>query len=131
MTGPIEVSRVENTAPFVLFGNSAGNYNGRNLLPGDHTLKVQPYSASGASGRSDIHCAIHGSRSERYSFRSVVNAATNQDIPGGIYCQPTACTGGAAVFNIRAETAGDVQSVELTLKKDGQLLTTRVVDTFW
>ena len=131
LTGPIEVSRVENMAPFVLFGNSAGNYNGRSLLPGDYTLKVQPYSASGASGRSDGISTVQFTVPDLSVTRFVlVNAATNQDIPGGIYCQPTACTGGAAVFNIRAETAGDAQSVELTLKKDGQPLTTRVENEF-
>ena len=114
LTGPIEESRVENTAPFVLFGNSAGNYNGRNLLPGDYTLKVQPYGASDASGRSDGISTIQFTVPDLSITRFVlVNADTDQDIPGGIYCQPTACTGGATTFNIRAETAGDVQSVEL------------------
>lgn len=44
----------------------------------------------------------------------LVNAVTNNDIPGAFGCSPNACLDNAVLFNIRAETFGNVGSVRLT-----------------
>lgn len=54
----------------------------------------------------------------------LVDAETNQDIPGGLYCDPFVCTGGATIMDIRAETSGaGIQSVKFTI--DGPVKETR------
>ncbi|WP_258422492.1 Ig-like domain-containing protein, partial [Aquiflexum gelatinilyticum] len=50
LTGPITASRTENGAPYSLFGDSNGNYSGRNLPAGTYTLSAIPYSGSNRSG---------------------------------------------------------------------------------
>jgi len=127
ITGPIEESRIENTAPFVLFGNTAGNYNGMALPPGNYTVTVQPFSLDEAQGKSDgISKVIFTVPDLSITQFVLVDSSSDQDIPGGLYCQPVACTGGAKSFNIRAETAGDVKSVKLILKKEGQIISNRI-----
>ncbi|MCH6236797.1 Ig-like domain-containing protein [Cognataquiflexum rubidum] len=50
LTGPINASRTENGAPYTLFGDSNGNYNGRTLPLGTYNLSAIPYSGSNRSG---------------------------------------------------------------------------------
>ena len=127
ITGPVQETRIENTAPFVLFGNDADNYNGRQLPPGAYTVTAQPFSEKDTRGRSGGISTVMFSVPDLSITRFVlVDAATDTDIPGGLYCLPFACTGDARSFNIRAEIAGDVESVELTLKKDGQIISNRI-----
>jgi hypothetical protein len=127
LTGPIDETRIENTAPFVLFGNVAGKYNGKRLPPGAYTLIAQPFSEKNANGSSDRLFSVSFKVSDLRITRFVlVDADNNKDIPGGLYCQPTACTGGASKFNIRADTIGGVGSVRLILRKDGVIVTDRI-----
>lgn len=50
LVGPINASRTENGAPYSLFGDSNGSYNGRILPLGTYTLSAIPYSGSNRSG---------------------------------------------------------------------------------
>lgn len=43
-------SRVENVAPWALFGDSNGDFAGRSLIPGNYTITATPYSADNAAG---------------------------------------------------------------------------------
>jgi hypothetical protein len=45
----------------------------------------------------------------------LVDAETNSDISGGLYCLPFACTGGAKLTDIFAETIGAVEPVKFTI----------------
>lgn len=126
LSGPVEETRIENTAPFALFGNSAGQYNGRRLRPGSYTLKIQAFGEKDGRGRSDgISTVVFRVSDWRITRFVLVNADTNKDITGGLYCEPV-CTGGATRFSIRTDTVGEVKSVELTLKKDGKVISNRI-----
>ncbi|WP_306013872.1 MULTISPECIES: PKD domain-containing protein [unclassified Allomuricauda] len=44
LTGPVTVSRREGVAPYALFGDSSGNYEGQDLPLGDYTLTATAYN---------------------------------------------------------------------------------------
>jgi hypothetical protein len=48
--GPLNRSVTENQAPYALFGDKNGNYNGRNLPIGNYILTATPYSQSNRKG---------------------------------------------------------------------------------
>jgi uncharacterized protein YjdB len=50
LRGPVNSSRTENVAPYALFGDSNGNYNGRPLSKGNYTINAIPYTLSGRNG---------------------------------------------------------------------------------
>jgi uncharacterized protein YjdB len=50
LSGPVNATRTENGAPYALFGDNNGNYNGRTLPNGDYTLSAIAYSGSNRSG---------------------------------------------------------------------------------
>ncbi|MCS4436001.1 Ig-like domain-containing protein [Aquiflexum gelatinilyticum] len=50
ISGPINRTITENVAPYALFGDKNGNYNGRNLPVGNYTLEATPYSQSNRRG---------------------------------------------------------------------------------
>lgn len=49
-TGPIVATRTENSAPYTLFGDSDGVYQGRELPAGKYVIEAIPYSGSNRSG---------------------------------------------------------------------------------
>lgn len=50
ISGPVNRSITENRAPYALFGDRNGDYNGRNLPVGNYTLEATPYSQSNRRG---------------------------------------------------------------------------------
>ncbi len=58
LSGCQNVTRTENVAPYALFGDSGGNYNGQSLPPGAYNLTATPYSGSGGSGVAGVSLTI-------------------------------------------------------------------------
>jgi hypothetical protein len=52
LSGPVSRTTTENDAPYSLFGDSGGNYDGSNLTVGSYTLTATPYNEPEASGNS-------------------------------------------------------------------------------
>jgi uncharacterized protein YjdB len=50
LSGPVNTTRTENGAPYALFGDKNGNYNGRTLPTGNYTLSATAYSEINMSG---------------------------------------------------------------------------------
>ncbi|MDX2306212.1 MAG: malectin domain-containing carbohydrate-binding protein [Microscillaceae bacterium] len=50
LTGPISNQRTENTAPYALFGDAAGNYEGAIFANGSYTMAATPYSQANLQG---------------------------------------------------------------------------------
>lgn len=50
LSGQVESTRVENVAPYALFGDVAGDYLPGNLPVGDYTMTATPYSGANLSG---------------------------------------------------------------------------------
>ncbi|EMS32077.1 hypothetical protein C943_01339 [Mariniradius saccharolyticus AK6] len=50
LTGPLVATRTENSAPYALFGDSDGVYQGRELPAGKYVIEAIPYSGSNRSG---------------------------------------------------------------------------------
>ncbi|GAA4280944.1 hypothetical protein GCM10022260_13650 [Gaetbulibacter aestuarii] len=52
LSGESTASRVENTAPYTLYGQTNGDYNGHNFTEGTYTLVVTPYASDDLSGEA-------------------------------------------------------------------------------
>jgi|GEM_PF-3944877 len=52
LSGPIDAGRVEDVAPYTLFGDASGELDGRGVVPGPYSLKVTVYA--GGSGQGAI-----------------------------------------------------------------------------
>jgi predicted phage tail protein len=50
LTGPLVATKTENSAPYALFGDSDGVYQGRELPVGKYVIEAIPYSGSNRSG---------------------------------------------------------------------------------
>jgi uncharacterized protein YjdB len=50
LSGPVNEIRVENNAPYALFGHNNGIYIGKKLIPGKYILAATPYSGSDQTG---------------------------------------------------------------------------------
>jgi uncharacterized protein YjdB len=50
LTGPVNANITENVAPYALFGDNRGNYNGKLLQAGEYTLEAVPYSEPNLGG---------------------------------------------------------------------------------
>ena len=50
LEGPVTFSRIENAAPYALFGDTNGDYFGKPLLEGTYTLSATPFSERDAKG---------------------------------------------------------------------------------
>lgn len=58
LSGPISYSRVENVAPFTLFGDSGGDYYGQILPEGNYTLHATPYTKANKQGEKGLALSI-------------------------------------------------------------------------
>lgn len=50
LTGPVGNTRNDNNAPYSIFGDSGGNYAGRNMQVGNYTLTATPYAQDNLGG---------------------------------------------------------------------------------
>ncbi|MFN3997653.1 MAG: MopE-related protein [Algoriphagus sp.] len=50
LAGPVNATMTDDVAPYALFGDKKGNYNGRNLPAGNYILTATPYSRSKRKG---------------------------------------------------------------------------------
>ncbi|MDJ0655128.1 MAG: ThuA domain-containing protein [Xanthomonadales bacterium] len=50
LTGPVAEARTENAAPYAVFGDTNGDFNGQPAAVGDYSLSVTAYSGSGGGG---------------------------------------------------------------------------------
>ncbi|MFK7958792.1 MAG: ThuA domain-containing protein [Lysobacterales bacterium] len=50
LTGPVATTRVENVAPYSLFGDTNGNFAGETLNPGNYLLQVSAFGQANAAG---------------------------------------------------------------------------------
>lgn len=72
LTGTTSATRVENVAPYALFGDSNGNYFGQTLGTGSYTIKATAYSGSNLSGTK--------LGADTVSF-SIINSGKNMNSP--------------------------------------------------
>ena len=109
--------QVENVAPFSAFGDVDGDYFGNEFgIPGIYTVTAVAYTEQNGQGLASTPytSTFEIVPAEPFGITSfvLVNADTNQDMPGALDCKPFVCLGNKEnLFNIRATTFGNVQSV--------------------
>ena len=114
-------SRIENLAPYSLFGDENGNFNPGRLRKGLHTIKATPYSrnrASGEAGESHTISFTVTQEGERLEVTSLilVNSDTNEDL---FELEDQSVLDLAVLpknLNVRAEINGSAKSVAWSLK---------------
>ena len=79
LDGPISINRVENMAPYTLFGDSnrGQDYAGKTFLPGQYILTVTPFEQARGQGTAGVPLTVHF---EIPPTLILVNADTNEDI---------------------------------------------------
>jgi len=70
LDGPTQISRIENKAPFTLFGDLEGKLFTESLEGGSYTLTATPYTQKGAKGEAGVPLVIN--------FEVVYSAQINQ-----------------------------------------------------
>ncbi|MFW5748225.1 MAG: alpha-amylase family glycosyl hydrolase [Chloroflexota bacterium] len=115
-----ELSRMENLAPFALFGDINGDYSGRTLPLGTHTVLAEPYS--GGSGSGDMGQTLEltftvvetttPAPPVAVTSFTLVDADTDTPIPGfdPIPADAIIDLNVTPEVNIRANTTGDAIS---------------------
>ena len=59
LRGPVSATRTENFAPYSLFGDTSGDYKGKNFVVGNYQLLVTPYSEDNTSGNSGTTISLN------------------------------------------------------------------------
>jgi uncharacterized protein YjdB len=92
LSGPINATRTENAAPYALFGDSNGNFNGRTFPIGIYTLSATAYSGSNRSGTVGPTTTIQFSivSSSTISVTGVAVSPSSSSIQAGSTQQLTA-----------------------------------------
>ncbi|NJB70428.1 surface protein [Saonia flava] len=72
LKGALSNTRTENVAPYALFGDNNGNYNGQDFGPGEYEIMGTPYSGSSLGGVQGIPLTVNFSISEEELFRPFV-----------------------------------------------------------
>ena len=78
ISGPVNTSRTENVAPYALFGDSGGNFNGNTFELGVYTLSAQAFEGSSGSGEAGPVLTISFELVDELSGEPVItNCPTN------------------------------------------------------
>ena len=120
LEGPVTFSRIENAAPYALFGDTNGDYFGKPLLEGTYTLSATPFSERDAKGMKGAIKTI--------TFEIVDTAPRITDVllstfnPNGTLLSNTSLEPGSSIiepqgttFNIEALANRFTSSVRLEL----------------
>ncbi|WPP49569.1 S8 family serine peptidase [Catalinimonas niigatensis] len=81
LSGEKEIKQLENLAPYALFGDDEGDYDGESLPLGSYTLKATPYTEDRAEGSKgyELSISFEVTQSPVASF-SLYNAETDEEI---------------------------------------------------
>lgn len=82
LSGTQSLKHTENILPYALFGDSKGNYTGKDLPPGDYALTATPYSKVNGKGTKGAPLTVHFKvvYPAAVTRFTLVNAATGGDI---------------------------------------------------
>ncbi|NJO00705.1 MAG: T9SS type A sorting domain-containing protein [Bacteroidia bacterium] len=83
LNGPLSRTRLENLAPYALFGDNNGDYSGQNLPVGDYTLTATPFEQMNGQGKSGPTLSIRFTITDtrvRVVELLLINAQTDQVI---------------------------------------------------
>lgn len=83
LSGPVNATRTENGAPYALFGDANGIYNGRTLPVGTYTLLATPYSGTNRSGTVGTTTSIQFSIVSNIAVTGVSVSPTTASIQVG------------------------------------------------
>ena len=86
LTGPgVNITQTENVAPYALFADNNGDFNGMTFVPGSYQLSVTAYAERNTSGEQSetlviTFTATEAVNNEDESLLFLVNSTTDQDI---------------------------------------------------
>ena len=58
-SGPVNITKTENIAPYAMFGDASGNFNEQTFTAGSYTFEATPYSGSSASGTAGTGLTVN------------------------------------------------------------------------
>ena len=118
-----QVFRIENVAPYALFGDYQGNYFDGHLRVGAHSLTATPYfedRAGGTPGTSQsLNFTVVDPDEPIISQFILIDADPDADLFALADSMRLDLSALPPNLNIRAEVEGDVKSVRFTLKPQG------------
>ena len=82
LSGPVSAYIAENVAPYALFGDSKGDYNGKILPAGDYTLEATPYTESNLGGTKGTPLSIRFSIGQKVMVPEIpkLNSPSNNSL---------------------------------------------------
>jgi uncharacterized protein YjdB len=84
ISGPVSATITENVAPYALFGDSKGNYNGKLLPEGAYTLEAVPYSEPNLGGTKGTSLSIQFSIAEKVLAPAIPKLSSPADNSTGM-----------------------------------------------
>lgn len=94
MSGPLSASKTENTAPYTLFGDSNGIYQGRELSVGRYTVEAIPYTGASRGGTAGASFRIEFEIKELPLAAPILvspsDQASNQELTGTLQWEAVA-----------------------------------------
>lgn len=96
LSGPVSSTRTENTAPYTLFGDSNGIYQGRELSVGRYTVEAIPYTGASRGGTAGASFRIEFEIKELPLAAPILvspsDQASNQELTGILQWEAVANT---------------------------------------
>lgn len=136
LNGVQSISRTENIAPYALFGDApAGNYNGNDFIEGTYMLTAAPYSEDNLGGNTgeilSINFELYDESVISITEFMLVNAETDEDLfllTEGMQIDLSSLS--THNLDIRANTDGDVESVQLQLEGNLEIIRTENLEPY-
>jgi secreted PhoX family phosphatase len=72
LTGPTNKTKTENVAPYAVFGDKNGNFNGKYMPAGAYTIKATPYTQKKAKGMALSSSMVNFTLVEKYANKAVL-----------------------------------------------------------
>ncbi|MEO1654651.1 MAG: hypothetical protein AAFU64_13985, partial [Bacteroidota bacterium] len=130
LTGPLNHQQLENLAPYTLFGDDSGNYEGDFFPLGAYQIEVVVFAGKRGSGeildQFTLNFSIQDSRSPTIESLSLMDSRSNQAVDflnEGAVLDITQIDPG---FSIRANPGGSVASMKFELFQDAILIKEQV-----
>jgi hypothetical protein len=111
LTGTVRRVKWDNTAPYSLFGDDAGNYNKWVTPVGNYSLTATPYTGADVTGTAGTPLTIHFSVIDEpaATTASRLALARRPDLPGQLFLYPNPTATGQVKVQLGSKGQGSVR----------------------